>query len=77
MREYKFRGKRLDNGELEKQIPKKPELVPEPYDDGIEQITRYIDLPYCPNCGDLMVDFTGHKHCTNCGQAIDWSGEDE
>ena len=61
---------------LEKQIPKKPELVPEPYDDGVSDITKYIDLPYCQNCGDLLHSVIDSKHCVKCGQAIDWSKDE-
>ena len=28
----------------------------------------------CPTCGEML---TNEKACTNCGQAIDWSAENE
>lgn len=27
----------------------------------------------CPPCGELHVNRTKEKHCSKCGQAIDWS----
>lgn len=60
---------------VDKATPKKPKVVPEPYDNGITDDIRYIDLNYCDTCGSLLQ--TG-KCCLNndCRQAIDWS-EDE
>ena len=48
---------------LEKQIPKKPLLVPE----GESKIHTFK----CPTCGSYRV----RKFCDDCGQAIDWSEE--
>ena len=54
---------------MEKQKPKKPEDVEYDY-------SYFI----CPVCGDgiyVSDDYEIHKFCLNCGQAIDWSEEDE
>lgn len=52
---------------LEKQIPK--EVVIQKIDEGIE-------LLYCPNCHVRFIR-TGMNCCGNCGQALDWRGEDD
>lgn len=54
---------------LEKQVPKKPEY---------EEEDRFVKnhfawYAYCPQCG-CEID-TGNMHCTQCGQAIDWTEE--
>lgn len=54
---------------VERQKPKKPEDVEYDY-------SYFI----CPVCGDgiyVSDDYEIHKFCLNCGQAIDWSEEDE
>ena len=60
---------------VDKATPKMPKVSQEPYDDGITDDIRYIDLNYCDTCGSLL---TAGKCCSNndCRQAIDWS-EDE
>jgi uncharacterized OB-fold protein len=50
---------------LEKQIPKKPLLVP----DGKSKIHTFK----CPTCGQAM--YRVRLFCDDCGQAIDWSNE--
>lgn len=37
------------------------------------------ELEYCPTCGEYLKDTIGnlHMHCSDCGQAIDWSEVDE
>ena len=59
----------------ERDTPKKPDLEGDGYDgDG----NIIYDTWICPNCGKhYEVDYDGYKHCPNCGQAIDWSEEDE
>lgn len=55
---------------LEKQMPKKPVY----YTFGKEK------YPKCPCCGDNwnMDEYgSGMVHCWECGQAIDWSEEEE
>ena len=46
---------------LEKQIPKK--------------VVKHngSELYHCPNCDTYFLG-SGFKHCTDCGQALDWSG---
>lgn len=55
---------------LEKQVPKKPIYVE---DDGI----RYTDSYRCPNCQGAFAGTGIARYCYRCGQAIDWSEEDE
>lgn len=49
----------------------------------IEQRTwTYDEIPYtilCPNCKENLGYEAKrlYKHCPTCGQALDWSGEDE
>lgn len=53
---------------LEKQIPKKPLNQSEEYD------RTYGN---CPCCGEMVVDYPDDfRVCSNCGQAIDWSGDE-
>ena len=57
---------------LEKQIPKKPTKY------GIDYSGN--SLFRCPVCGDSWNSNEfgdGIEHCWTCGQAIDWSEEDE
>ena len=49
---------------LEKQIPKKP----------LEE--HFFGIGKCPNCNAAFLD-KSTKYCGNCGQALDWSDEDE
>ena len=59
---------------IEKQIPKKPILEADGYADG----ELVYDTWYCPNCDkSYEVDYDSYDFCPNCGQAIDWSDEDE
>lgn len=59
---------------LKKQIPKKPDFEGDGYADGCLVYDTWI----CPCCGKhYEVDYDDYKHCPSCGQAIDWSGEDE
>lgn len=53
---------------LEKQIPKKPDLLGDGYDDSGNLI---YDTWTCPCCETLYYD--DYKFCPECGQAIDWS----
>lgn len=62
---------------LEKQIPKKP--IYSDYDDnGFDEIIPY--RAECPSCGE-SVEFgkwnAEESHHCECGQALDWSEEDE
>lgn len=55
---------------LEKQIPKKPERDEE-----------YPLGRVCPKCcaylGNVQFMSSNHDYCKWCGQALDWSGEDD
>lgn len=65
--------------ELKKRIPKKPEKKPDRYCDLIHNY-------YCPSCGRYFgqrgvhnaILFNKERYCQgeNCGQAIDWNGEE-
>lgn len=60
---------------VEKATPKKP----------INQSTPVVRQGYCPNCkGELRklgsrneVVLEGQLYCCSCGQALDWSTDDE
>lgn len=32
---------------------------------------------HCPDCGEKDAILEGNKYCFNCGQALDWSDEDD
>lgn len=34
-------------------------------------------LYHCPNCGEKDAILQGDNYCFNCGQALDWSDEDD
>lgn len=37
----------------------------------------YEEQSYCPHCGvNLTIEY-GYAYCHRCGQALDWSDEDE
>lgn len=56
---------------LEKQIPKKPDLIGDGYDDNGNLI---YDTWICPCCEtEYELDYDDYKFCPECGQAIDWS----
>lgn len=56
---------------LEKQIPKKPDLEGDGYDDNGELI---YDTWICPCCGKYYeVYYEEYEFCPQCGQAIDWT----
>lgn len=60
---------------IEKQIPQRPDLEGDGYDDGGNLI---YDTGYCPRCRcSYEVDYHKPKYCENCGQALDWSADDE
>lgn len=55
---------------LEKQIPKKPDLIGDGYDDNGNLI---YDTWICPCCEtEYEIDYDDYKFCPNCGQALDW-----
>ncbi|MFQ6794696.1 MAG: hypothetical protein ACLRT4_18215 [Thomasclavelia sp.] len=70
---------------VDKATPKKPcfdKLYKDEETTSIYDENGWIDpiLCICPNCGKKAIhDFEydeNFKHCTNCGQAIDWSDEE-
>ena len=55
---------------IKMQIPKKPDLEGDGYDDKGELV---CDTGYCPYCRqDYEVYYHTPKYCENCGQALDW-----
>lgn len=68
-------------------IPKKPNKKSVQY--GINEYTNvapeymdcitpcYIDEIRCPNCEELLRTETSILYCSHCGQAIDWSENNE
>lgn len=56
---------------LNKQIPEKPDLEGDGYDENGELI---YDTGYCPDCRHVFeVYYDAPKHCPDCGKALDWS----
>lgn len=56
----------------ERQIPEKPNIWGDGYDNEGNMI---YDMYDCPNCGkSYEIDYQDYKHCPECGQAIDWIG---
>lgn len=56
---------------LEKQIPKKPDLIDDGYDNSGNLI---YDTWICPCCEtQYELDYDDYKFCPECGQAIDRS----
>ena len=56
---------------LKKQIPKKPDLEGDGYDDNGNLIYDTWICPYCE--AHYEVDYDIYNHCPKCGQAIDRS----
>lgn len=55
----------------ELRTPQKPTLEGDGYDD--EGFIAY-DTWHCPNCNkNYELDYEEYDYCPNCGQAIDWS----
>lgn len=58
---------------LEKQIPKKPTVEGDGYDDSGCLI---YDTWYCPCCDEMYeIDYDDYSYCPKCGQALDWSDD--
>lgn len=58
---------------LEKQIPKKPNIYGDGYDDDGNLIYDTYD---CPNCQkSFEMEYEEYDYCPNCGQALDWSDD--
>lgn len=77
--EHFYYGEISDLNELvEKATPKK--IVKREEDIGEElaeafDCERYITVEYCPICGEKLRGI--EKYCLKCGQALDWSEDDE
>lgn len=60
---------------LERQIPKKPNIEGDGYD---PEGNFVYDTWICPNCEiKYELECQEYDHCPNCGQAIDWSEDNE
>lgn len=60
---------------LEKQIPKKPTPIDyEKYINVIDNARLLRGAYWCPNCKHVV---KSGSFCSNCGQKLDWSDEDE
>ena len=55
--------------------PQKPDYEADGYDDKGQLV---YDTAYCPNCQqEYEVGYDNPEHCHNCGQALDWTVEQE
>lgn len=60
---------------LEKQIPKKPTPIDyKKYMDVIDNARFLRGAYWCPNCKHVV---KSGSYCSDCGQALDWSDENE
>ena len=57
---------------LLKQVPKEPVWEGDGYADG----AIVYDTWYCPSCDASYEADEKHKHCPECGQAINWSDDE-
>ncbi len=62
----------IDN-DLEKQIPKKPNLSGDSCDKDGNLIYDTYDCPSCHT--SYEIEYEKYNHCPSCGQALDWSEE--
>ena len=61
---------------IEKQIPKKPNIYGDGYDNNGNITYDMYDCPN-PNCNvSREIDYEKYDYCPKCGQAIDWIEED-
>lgn len=68
IRDWDAIGKVIDEA-LEKQIPKKVEIIKH-----TNRVPEEQDEPHCPVCCDwLGWGYQKDGFCKHCGQAIDWS----
>lgn len=56
--------------DMEKQIPKKPIWIK-------RSITKFQVCPCCSNAEHYQMVFKQQKYCVECGQALDWSEEND
>lgn len=67
---------------INKESPKKPHEKYYQIICGVDDTMNCIDY-HCPNCGKKVVSdivnykYKEYRYCYYCGQAIDWSDEDE
>lgn len=71
--EYMELAKQMGVYALEKQIPKKPDIWGNGVDDDGDLI---YDSWACPCCHEEY-ELGYYEHCPNCGQALDWSENNE
>lgn len=74
---------------IDKESPKKPHEKYYQIICGVDDIMNCIDYHdtmnfidyHCPSCGKKVVsdivNYKEYRHCYHCGQAIDWSDEDD
>ena len=62
----KLRARDIAISALEKQAPRKP-----------VEVAGAMDIEYVCTCCNAEIDELAGNFCPGCGQAIDWSGEDE
>lgn len=57
---------------LEKQIPKRPCAISEPYENDIAN----VECPICRGVTDYDINVIKKGRCWMCGQLLDWSDEE-
>ena len=67
--EYTIKAYSVAIEALEKQIPKKPIFESEQ-----TSLFGVDDVPHCPNC---RCDIPEVSYCEKCGQALDWSDNND
>ena len=60
----------------EKQVPKRPDYEGDGYGDDGELVYDIAYCPVCHRCFEYDIGEWGNEHCA-CGQALDWSTEEE
>lgn len=61
---------------VEKQIPKKPDYWADGYADGV-LCYDYAKCPICEHDFEYGINDWGCKYCQDCGQALDWSDQND
>ena len=65
---------------VDKETPMQVEKVISDYDINIGNLTirkGTMVIQKCPKCGEIIMEVNNKNYCGNCGQAIDWSEENE